>query len=446
MIARVDLSEQIASRLRAEQLTAVMRLFWAGTLSSFCNSLVFLFSSIEEDAFLAVLTWAIVVWSLLGLIALRQWRRRSISQRGPSNSRRGVQHLIFYAIALGVAWAALPFLFFAHASLGGRLLIACLTTGMLGGGVFMLASVPAAAVAFSGPIAIGALFVLLRVGDTQHVLIAVVLIGYLAVLLLGAFNYEKELKTLIATQIASEQKASASAKNLGAMADVTAALAHELSQPLSAATAHVQTAERLSRVPAEERSLPIEVPLRDAVTQLDNLRQVIAHLRNSIEGRLPEKQLLHLHKVIRSVLETNQHRCEQLNIEIEASLTAQNDAVVANPVQMRQLFSNLISNAFDAMENSAERRLTISSSAVEDNAIRIDVADSGVGISPAVKTKLFEPLVTTKAQGLGVGLSIIHSIVKEHRGQIWIEPNPGGGAVFALILPVTSLDERDEAV
>jgi len=440
MITQSDLSEQISNRLMAEQLTAVMRHFSAIMLASFCNALVFVLSTIEMPAFFAALAWAIVVWFILSLMVLRQWRRRAVSKRGASNSRRGIQHLLFYALTLGFAWAALPLLFFNDASLGGKLLIACLTSGMLGGGVFVLASVPAAAIGFSGPIAIGALFALLRVGDTQHTLMAIVLTGYSAVLFLGAFNYEKELRNLIATQIASEQKASVSAKNLGAMADMATALAHELSQPLSAARAYVQTAERLSRSSPDERSLSIELPLRNAMTQLDNVRQMILHLRNSIEGRAPEKQLLHLHEVIRSVIETSRHRQEQANVRIEASLTAENDAVIANAVQMRQLFMNLISNAFDAMENCAERTLSISSSAVGENAIRIDVADSGTGISPAVKTRLFEPLVTTKAHGLGVGLSIIHSIVKEHQGQIWTEPNPGGGAVFALILPVDKPD------
>jgi len=436
MVTQIDPSKQISNRLLAEQLTAVMRNFPASMLASFCNTLVFVLSSMKTQAFFAALTWAITIWSILSLMVLRQWRRRSAPKRGASNSRRGIQHLLFYALTLGLAWAALPLLFFADASVGGKLLISCLTSGMLGGGVFVLASVPAAAIAFSGPIAIGALFALLRVGDTQHTLMAVVLTAYSALLFFGAFNYEKELKNLVATQIASEQKASVSARNLGNMADTATALAHEISQPLSAATAYVQTAERLSRIPPDERSLSIELPLRDAMTQLENVRQMILHLRNSIEGRAIEKELLHLHKVIHDVIETSRQRQEQTNVRIEASLMAKNDVVVANAVQMRQLFTNLIANAFDAMENSTERRLSISSSAVDENAIRVDVADSGAGISPAIKTRLFEPLITTKAHGLGVGLSIIHSIVREHQGQIWTEPNPGGGTVFVLMLPV----------
>ncbi len=441
MIAESDQSDQILNRLMPEQLTAIMRHFSAIMFANLCNTLVFLLSTINTPEFYAATAWAIVVSSLLIFMVLRQWRRRSLSRRGASNSRRGLQHLIFFALTLGFAWAALPVLFFADAGPGGKLLIACLTSGMLGGGVFVLASVPAAAIAFSGPIAAGALFALLRVGDTQHTLMAVILTGYSAVLFFGAFNYERELKDLIATQIASEQRASESLKNLGVMAEMATALAHEISQPLSAATAYVQTAERLSHISPDERALSIEIPLQNAMTQLDNVRQMISHLRNSIEGRAPEKESLHLHEVIRGVIETSRHRQEQTDVQIESSLTAKNDVVVANAVQMRQLFTNLISNAFDAMENSTERRLSISSSALNGNAIRIDVADTGAGVSPAVKTRIFEPLITTKAHGLGVGLSIIHSIVEEHQGQIWTEPNPGGGAVFALILPVDNADK-----
>ncbi len=433
---QIDPSKQISDRLRAEQLTAVMRNFSASMIASFCNTLVFVVSSLKTPIFAAAMIWAGVIWSIFGLILLRQWRRNSVSKRGGSNRRRGVKHLVIYSLALGLAWAALPALFFADANLGGKLLIACLTSGMLGGGVFVLASVPAAAIAFSGPIALGALFALLRVGDMQHTMVAVALAGYAAVLFLGSFNYKKELRNLIATQVASERKASVSTKNLGAMANMAAGLAHEISQPLSAATAYVQTAERLLRLCPDDRPLPVETPLRDALTQLGNMRQMISHLRSAIEGQTPERESLRLHEVIRGAIETSRHRQEDTGVRIDLNLAAKNDCVCANAVQIRQLFSNLISNALDAMEGGAKRVLCISTRAIDENTIRIEVADSGAGISPAVKHSLFEPLVTTKEHGLGVGLSIIHSIVKQHEGQIWPEPNPGGGTVFVLALPV----------
>ncbi len=433
---QIDPSKQISDRLMAEQLRAVMRNFSASMIASFCNTLVFVVSSLETPIFAAAMIWAGVIWSIFGLILMRQWRRNSVSKSVGSNRRRGVEHLVIYSLALGLAWAALPALFFADATLGGKLLIACLTSGMLGGGVFVLASVPAAAIAFSGPIALGALFALLRVGDMQHTMVAVALAGYAAVLFLGSFNHKKELRNLIATQVESERKASVSTKNLGAMAEMAAGLAHEISQPLSAATAYVQTAERLLRLCPDERPLAVETPLRDALTQLGNMRQMISHLRGSITGQTPERELSSLHEVIRGAIKTSRHRQEETEVRIDLNLAAKNDSMCANAVHLRQLFTNLISNAFDAMEGGAKRVLAISSRAIDENTIGIEVADSGAGISPAVRHSLFEPLITTKEHGLGVGLSIIHSIVKEHEGQIWTEPNPGGGTVFVLMLPV----------
>ncbi|PWB83826.1 MAG: hypothetical protein C3F11_04565 [Methylocystaceae bacterium] len=433
---RRALSDQGAERVQAEQLSALMRHFPGVMLANVCNALVFVIASWKTDKFPLALGWATVIWSIVSLMVLRQWVRRATSRSAAPRRRRGIRRLLLYAISLGLAWAALPLLFFDDASLGGKLLIVCLSSGMLCGGVFVMASTPAGAIAFSGPIAMGALVALLRVGDTEHILMATVLAVYSAVLFLGSFNYAKELGNLVATQIDAEEKASASVKNLGVLAEMAAGLAHEISQPLAAATSYIRSAERLLQIPTEKREVPIERPLRDAATQLENVRQIIVHLRQAITDRKAEKKLLHLHGVIRSVIEANRKLQEEARIRIDANLTARNDVVLANAVEMRQIFTNLITNAFDAMQSSPERALAISSRPVGENSIRIDVADTGAGISPAIKTKLFEPLMTTKAGGLGVGLSITRSIVEEHHGQIWAEPNPDGGAIFTVVLPV----------
>jgi hypothetical protein len=183
-------------------------------LANVCNAFVFAIASWGTEKFLLALGWATLIWSIVSVMVLRQWMRRAAA-RGVARRRRGVRRLLLYALALGSAWAALPLLFFGDASLGGKLLITCLSSGMLGGGVFVMASLPVAAIAFSGPIAIGALIALLQVGDRDHVLMAVVLAVYSTILFLGSFNYAKELRTLVATQIAAEEKASASAKKPG---------------------------------------------------------------------------------------------------------------------------------------------------------------------------------------------------------------------------------------
>lgn len=432
---RRDLSDRAAQRLRAEQLSALMRHFPGVMAANICNALVFVIACWGTERFSLALGWAMVVWSIVCLIVLRQWMRRTTARTAPRR-RGGVQRVLLYALALGLAWAALPLLFFDGASLGGKLLITCLSSGMLGGGVFVMASIPPAALAFSGPIAVGSLIVLLRVGDTEHILMAVILSVYSAVLFLGSFSYANELRDLVATQTNAEEKASASAINLGALANMATGLAHEISQPLAAATSYVNSAERLLRIPVEERPVPIERPLRDAAAQLENARQIIAQLRDSITQGKAERQLLHLHEVIRSVIEANRPRQEKSHIHVEAHLAARNDLMLANLVEVRQVFTNLIANAFDAMQSSPKRTLIISSRTFGEDSVRIDVADTGVGVSPAIKTQLFEPLITTKAQGLGAGLSITRSIVQGYHGDIWFEPNPDGGAVFSVVLPV----------
>ncbi|MFY9832620.1 MAG: ATP-binding protein, partial [Methylocystis sp.] len=121
-------------------------------------------------------------------------------------------------------------------------------------------------------------------------------------------------------------------------------------------------------------------------------------------------------------------------------LGANVDRVFVDSVQIKQVLVNLISNAVDAMNASAERELTISTSLIDDLAIRIDVVDTGVGFSEVVKENLFEPFATSKVDGMGIGLSISRSIVEAHEGKMWAESNPGGGAVFSFVLPLVNTE------
>jgi signal transduction histidine kinase len=408
------------------------------------NALVFVVSCWGTNLFLPAIGWAASVWLVTGLIIFRQFARKRLRKIGARKSR-GLRKVTLYALALGLAWAALPLFFFAPASDGGKLLIACLSSGMLGAGVFVMASTPMAAMAFSGPIAIGSLVALLRVGDLAHLSMAVVLAVYAVVLLLGAFNSATELEKLIATQIGAEEKARVSATNLGALAEMTAGLAHEVGQPLAAATALVDSAQRLVHMPPETRPVPLERALKDAAIQLDSARQIIRHLRQSIADGEPTKEFLRLHEAIARVCEAQASRPEAAHVQIQASLAAPHDLVLANPIQMRQLLTNLIRNALDAMQAGAGSKLTISTRCESEDTIRVDVADTGVGISPAIKTRIFEPLLTTKAEGMGVGLSIARSIVEAHHGRIWAEPNPGGGTVFSFVLPLVKRESGLDA-
>jgi len=120
--------------------------------------------------------------------------------------------------------------------------------------------------------------------------------------------------------------------------------------------------------------------------------------------------------------------------------------VLADKVQIQQVLLNLIRNAVEAMEGREKRELLISTTPAGDGMIAISVADSGSGMAPEVTTQLFQPFVTTKRHGMGVGLSISRTIVESHGGQISCEPNPDGGTIFRFTLRAVTNEEVNDAV
>ena len=120
--------------------------------------------------------------------------------------------------------------------------------------------------------------------------------------------------------------------------------------------------------------------------------------------------------------------------------------MLADKVQIQQVLLNLIRNAIEAMDGCARRDLLIATAALPGNMIEISVADTGAGIAPDIAAQLFQPFVTSKPQGMGVGLSISRTIVEAHGGAIAPHPNPAGGTVFSLTLPAVAREEDGDAV
>ncbi len=121
------------------------------------------------------------------------------------------------------------------------------------------------------------------------------------------------------------------------------------------------------------------------------------------------------------------------------------DLVLADRVQIQQVLLNLIRNSMDAMETSQVRDLKIAIGPTDEGFVRISVIDTGSGIAPEVAKQLFQPFVTTKREGMGVGLSISRTIVEAHGGQIWVEQNPSGGTTFHFTLPIVGNSDVDNA-
>ena len=128
-------------------------------------------------------------------------------------------------------------------------------------------------------------------------------------------------------------------------------------------------------------------------------------------------------------------------MQVNLQLARSSDQVLVDRVQIQQVFLNLLRNAMESMEDSLRRELTVSTAPVPGNLIAVRVSDTGSGIDPTVMEKLFQPFVTTKKQGMGVGLSICRTIIEAHGGQLSVETNPGEGTTFCVTLPGVSTEE-----
>ena len=434
-----------AARLRSEQLTVVLRQTRGMMLANVCNALVLVVDFWGTRQFSAAVYWAAAVFSVSGYIYFRRLRRRG-APRSASQSH-ATRRATLNALALGLCWAALPLYFFEEADPGTRLLIACLSAGMLYGGALALASIPFAAMAFVAPVAFACFVTMIRGHDNHYFLIAAVLGVYTWVLLRNIFISAEQLRERVMTQIATEQIASMrlkklQASGLHALGGMATGLAHELNQPLTASACYLLTARRLLDMPPEQRTASVKETLDSAAEQIVRAAGIVRQLREFIMRGEPEKAFANLHDLIREASQATTTNLSEANVKLSLQLGANVDRVLVDGVQIKQVLVNLISNAIEAMNVSAERELSISTSMIHDRAIRIDVIDTGVGFSETAKENLFEPFATSKVGGMGVGLSISRSIVEAHDGKMWAESNPGGGAVFSFVLPLANAEQE----
>ena len=222
---------------------------------------------------------------------------------------------------------------------------------------------------------------------------------------------------------------------LSSIGELAAGLAHELNQPLAAGS-YLNVARRLARLPPEKRPSSLEDALDKGAAQLVRAGHIVTHLREFIARREPNKILTDLHKLIEETLELVRPGTEQRHIRLSVQLAAPKSSVIADRVQLKQVLVNLIRNAKESMLEGERRELTISTWLSSQQTIRVDVADTGAGLAEIVKADLFEPFMTTKKGGLGVGLSISREIIEAHYGKIWAEANPSGGTTMSFTVPL----------
>jgi signal transduction histidine kinase len=221
------------------------------------------------------------------------------------------------------------------------------------------------------------------------------------------------------------------------LGELSGALAHELNQPLTAILSNAQTAQRLMARPAPDAAELQEI-LADIVQDDHRAGAVLSKLRTLIRKEEIHYAALNLNQVVDEVLNLVHSDLIERRIHVETDLGHDLPPARGDQVQIQQVLINLVRNACDAMaaEPAQVHHLVLATSRHGNDGLAITVADNGGGVPLDLRDRLFEPFVTTKSQGLGLGLTISRSILSAHGGRIWCENNPQGGAVFGFSLPV----------
>jgi signal transduction histidine kinase len=240
-------------------------------------------------------------------------------------------------------------------------------------------------------------------------------------------------------EIAAQQQQMdlAHASRLTMVGELTASIAHEIGQPLGAILSNAETAEILleSKQPRLEEVRQILADIRK-----DDLRasEVIRRMRELLRKRALELKPIDLNALTSDVLRLVDGETHRRGVEIEKQLADTLPVVRGDVIHLQQVILNLILNAMEAMSESSEsnRRLTMRTTQDDQGNVVVAVEDSGPGIPSERLPRLFDSFFTTKTHGMGLGLSIVRSIVEAHGGRIWAENNSRGGACFRFTLPV----------
>ena len=228
--------------------------------------------------------------------------------------------------------------------------------------------------------------------------------------------------------------------------EMAAGLAHELSQPLTAITAYGRGCLRLLTAPMTEPEL-LHEGITEVVQQAERAGDVLDRLREFVRGGENRRALTEVGPLIDAALSLIRMEAMQQQVEIEAMIDPGLPAVLADRVQIEQVLLNLLRNAMDAMEavNSKPRSVIVEARRNSKHAIEISVADSGPGVAAEVEDTIFEPFITTKPLGMGMGLSISRAIVESHGGSLRMSPSIRSGAIFIFDLPTAETQARSDA-
>jgi two-component system sensor kinase FixL len=231
---------------------------------------------------------------------------------------------------------------------------------------------------------------------------------------------------------------------VSAMGAMASTLAHELNQPITAVVNYVQIAHVLLEDPEPKTIAEVREALAEAASESLRAGQIVRRLRDFVARGEVQKQVEDLPKLIEEACSLGLVGLSEHGIQTRLDLDPSATPVLADRVQIEQVLVNLIRNAAEAMAESPVRELTISTALEGAAMVRVTIADTGPGLAEEVASQLFQAFLSTKTEGMGLGLSICRTIVEAHGGKIWVDTPPEGGTRFHFTLMHIVSEDRDD--
>jgi len=227
------------------------------------------------------------------------------------------------------------------------------------------------------------------------------------------------------------------------MGEIAASLAHELNQPLSAIRTYAQAAQRFLDKDLAE---PDEVSKALAGIIAGNRRaeEVITRIRMALKKEPVKQSRLDIQNIIQEVIVLLHRKADEEKIALRLSVADDLPPVTGDRIQLQQVLFNLIINAIEAMteQESTPRVVAILASKEKSGFVMVSVRDNGIGINEKEVEKMFDAFHTSKANGMGMGLSISRSIIEDHGGRLWAAPNPDKGTTFSFTIPICKRTDK----